>query len=223
MVKLQSRKRVTAQKIWIGDIHSGEFQKGEGWNPSYVDVDGNKISRVNLLATVVSKFISEDGNYGTITLDDGTETIRVKAFGPDVIKLKDSKIGTIARFVGKVKEYKEEIYLSPEIVRPVEDPNWILVRKLELGRPVSGEIKADDVKPSVPEEVAEEVIKEEDTSMQEKILALIQETDVGEGADMDIVIKKSELDISEAKSIIIGLLKAGDVYEPKKGKLKVLE
>jgi len=223
MVKLQSRKRVTFQKVWVKDLHEGEFVRGEGWNPSYIDVGGKRVSRINLFATVVSKFTSEDGNYGTITLDDGTETVRVKAFGPDVIKLKKSKIGDLARFIGKVKKYNDEVYLSPEIVRKVEDPNWIILHKLELGSPSSGAIQAEEVKPSVPEDVAEEVIKEEDLSVQGKVLGLIKDLDAGEGAEIEAVISKSELDISEAKSVIIGLLKSGDIYEPKKGKLKVLE
>ena len=223
MVKLQSRKRVVSQKIWIRDLHTGEFVRGEGWNPSYIENDGKKVSRVHLLATVVSKFISEDGNYGTITLDDSTETIRVKAFGPDVIKLKSSKIGEIVRFIGKAKEYNDEIYLSPEIVRHIEDPNWIILHKIELGRPEEGIPQPEDVKPTVPEEVAEEVIKEEDSSVQDKVLDIIRELNVGDGADIDLVVEKSGLDAAEAKSVIVGLLKSGDVYEPKKSKLKVLE
>ncbi|MBD3263236.1 hypothetical protein GF374_02550 [Candidatus Woesearchaeota archaeon] len=223
MVKLKSKKRIVSKKVWIKDLHSGEYTKTEGWNPNYIEINSEKISRVHLIATTVSKFISEDGNYGTITLDDGSETIRIKAFGPDVIKLKDSKIGKLVRFIGKVKEYNDEIYLSPEVIRNIEDPNWMIVHKLELGQPSTGTTDADDVKPSVPEDVAEETIKEEDLSVQNKIVNVIKEVDIGEGAELDIVIKKSGLDVSEAKSIIIGLLKSGDIYEPKKGRLKVLE
>lgn len=223
MVKLLSKKRVVSKKIWIKDLYGGEFIKGEGWNPSYIDINGKQISRVNIIATIVSKFISEDGNYGAITLDDGTETIRVKAFGPDVIKLKAVKIGDVVRFIGKIKKYEEEIYLSPEIIRALENPNWIILHKLELGVPASGIPEPEEVKPSVPEEIAEEVIKEEDLSMQNKILNLIKELDAGEGADINEIIEKSGIDIAEAKGIIVGLLKSGDIYEPKKGKLKVLE
>ena len=223
MVKLKSKKRRIAYKIWIRDLYSGKFVHGEGWEPNYIDLGERKISRVNLLATVVSKFTSEDGNYCTITLDDGTETVRVKAFGPDVIKLKDAPIGAIVRFIGRVKEYDGEIYLSPEIIRIIDDPNWLIVHKLELGQPTSGLPEPEDVKPAIPEEVAEEVIKEEDLSMQEKILSLIKELDVGSGADINEVIEKSGFEPAEAKSIIIGLLNSGDIYEPKKGRLKVLE
>jgi len=223
MVKLVSKKRIVSKKVWIKDLVRGKYVKGEGWDPNYVEIGGEKISRVHLIATVVSKFISEDGNYGTLTLDDGTETIRVKAFGPDVVKLKNPKIGDIVRFIGRVKEYEEEIYLSPEIIRRIEDPNWIIVHKLELGKPATGEPAPEEVKPTIPEEVAEEVIREEDLSVQDKILNLIRDLDLGEGAEIDEVIAKSELDVAEAKSVIVGLLKSGDIYEPKKGKLKVLE
>jgi DNA replicative helicase MCM subunit Mcm2 (Cdc46/Mcm family) len=40
---------------------------------------------------------------------------------------------------------------------------------------------------------------------------------------MTEVISKSKLEEEDAKNIIIGLLKSGDIYEPRKGKLKVLD
>lgn len=223
MVKLISRKREIAYKIWIKDIHGGQFFKKAGWEPNYVEVAGKKISRVNILATVVSKFISEDGNYGTITLDDGSETIRARTFGPDVFKIKDLKIGAIVRLIGRVKEYSGEIYISPEIVREVEDPNWIIVHKLELGQPLTGEPEPDKLKPSLPEEVAEEELKEKDQSIQAKILQIIKELDDSSGAEINEVIARSGLEVEEARAILVGLLNSGEVYEPRKGKLKILE
>ena len=37
------------------------------------------------------------------------------------------------------------------------------------------------------------------------------------------IIKNSKLDEREAKTIIVGLLKSGEIFEPKKGILKLLE
>jgi predicted transcriptional regulator len=222
LTKLKSPKRQVAHKSWICDLLNGKFVKGEGWNPSYVELSDRKVSRINLTATVVSKFTSEDGNYGAITLDDGTETIRSKAFGPDTAKFVPVKVGAIIRFVGKVKEYNGEVYLSPEIVRPLEDPNWIIVHKLELKSPASGAPAPEVMKPSISENVAEEVIKDQDQSVQINMLDIIKGLDAGEGAEIEKVIQSSKLEQEEAKNIIIGLLKSGDVYEPRKGKLKVL-
>lgn len=223
MVQLISKKRAPAQKVWIADFINGNFFAAEGWNPSYVLVNDKKISRANILATVVMKFTSEDGNYAALTLDDGTETIRSKAFGPDTVKFSNVKISSIVRFIGKIKEYNQERYLKPEIVREVSDPNWLIVHKLELGEPATSVPSPEETKPTISENVAETTLKEDDLSVQAKILNLIRTLDSGAGAELDAVIERSQIEIEEAKNIIVGLLKAGEVYEPRKGKLKVLD
>jgi len=212
-------QRQVARKVWIQDLYSGQYIKQEGWNPNYVLIGETEISRVNILSTVVGKFISEDENYGTLTLDDGTETIRVKAFGPDVNKIKKVKIGDIVRFIGKVKKYENELYLSPEVIRKITDPNWVIVQRMELGEPKIIERKEIQVS----KEVAEEVIKEEDESITKTILDYIRKNDKGEGVDVEKIIEFSKLEVEEAKNILIGLLKSGELFEPRKGKLKVLD
>ena len=220
---LKTKKRLASQKIWIRDILASNFIKGQGWDPSYIEFNNTKISRVHLIGTVVAKFLSEDGNYAAITLDDGTETIRSKAFGPDVIKIRNVHIGSLIRFVGKIKEYNAERYVSPEIARELEDPNWMILHKLELGMPAAGELTTEEIKPQMEEAAAIEIIKEEDFSVQKQLLESIKALDAGQGADMTEVISKSKLEEEDAKNIIIGLLKSGDIYEPRKGKLKVLD
>jgi len=219
MAKLKSPKRQIAYKVWISDIANGNFIKKEGWEPSYIELEDKNISRVNIIATVVGKFISEDGNYGTLTLDDGTETIRVKAFGPDVSKISEVNLGKLIRFIGKVKKYEEEIYLSPEVLRELDDPNWVIIRRLELNKPKIEKKKVE----VIPEKEAEEEIKVKDGEINAKILKIIKELDKGEGADMDEVLNKTGLDLEDAKNFLFGLLKRGEVFEPKRGKLKVLE
>ena len=255
--------RSVAYKVWVSDIFSGEYIKQEGFNPNYIVLDGKQVSRVNLIATVVGTFMSDDGNYGAITIDDGTETIRMKAFGPDVIKIKNAETGQLVRAVGKIKEYNDERYLAPDFIKEIKDPNWIIVQKLELGKPKevmikpienaiepngkptleqSAEIKTEDPKPA--SETKEETKKEtsgESTTKQSSatkeqsssepqgesegmpnFIELITKLDSGDGADMAAVITECKLSEAEAKILIIDLLKQGEIYEPRKGKLKVL-
>ncbi len=210
------RKRQTAHKVWIKDILANKYIKQEGWDPNYVEISGKQVSRVNILATAVSKFMSEDDNYGALTLDDGTETIRAKAFGPDVAKIRDVEIGQLLRLIGKLREYDNEIYLAPEAVRAEDDPNWILVRKLELSKPAEGEVKKAAEGGGIAGSDEEELPSK-------KLVELIKSEDKGEGADMAGIIEKSGMDETDAKNLIAGLLKSGDLFEPKKGKLKLLE
>ncbi|UCD03666.1 MAG: hypothetical protein JSW73_03945 [Candidatus Woesearchaeota archaeon] len=225
MAKLKSPKRQVAHKLWISDIVNSNFVKKEGWDPSYVEVGDKNVSRVNVIATVVGKFVSEDANYATINLDDGTETIRAKAFGPDVSKVMEVNVGNIIRFIGKVRKYEEEVYLSPEIARQVDDPNWVLVRKLELKEPKK--IKEEKVEKVSEEKEVVETVKEEKVEEEEDtgsdFLAIIKKLDSGQGADMEKVIEESGLDSEEAKNFLFSLLKRGEIFEPKKGKLKVLD
>ncbi len=223
MVVLKTKKRETSQKAWIVDLINGEFTAAEGWNPGNVIVAGKKVSRANILATVVARFASEDGNYASITLDDGTETIRSKAFGPDVARFASVRPGNLVRFIGKIKEYNGERYLKPEVVHHVNDPNWIIVQKLELSPPIAEPPAPEETRSSVSEQAAESAIKQEDLGVQAKILGVIRSLDSGQGAELDDVLAKSGMEAEEAKNIVVGLLKAGEVYEPRKGKLKVLD
>ena len=233
--------RSVAHKVWVSDIFSGEYIKQEGFNPNYIVLDGKQVSRVNLIATVVGTFMSDDGNYGAITIDDGTETIRMKAFGPDVIKIKNAETGQLVRAVGKIKEYNDERYLAPDFIKEIKDPNWIIVQKLELGKPKEVMIKPientiepngkptleqpTETKTDNPKPANESESKVENKPSEEgmpNFIELITKLDSGDGADMAKIITECKLSEAEAKILIIDLLKQGEIYEPRKGKLKVL-
>lgn len=197
-------QRSVAYKVWISQLHTAEFVKQQGWNPSYLKLEEKQVSRVNIISTVVGKFISDDGNYGTLTLDDGTDTVRVKAFGPDVQMIKNAKVGALVRFIGKVKEYNEERYVAPEIIKELEDPNWLIVRRLELGQPGNVAVAAPAAGKTL------------------NLIEIITKLDDGKGASIKEVIKQMGLEEADAKLQIAELLASGDIFEPTKGKLKVL-
>ncbi|MFH1420541.1 MAG: hypothetical protein ABIG30_01080, partial [Candidatus Aenigmatarchaeota archaeon] len=67
------RKRLTAIKTHISDIMTGSFKPAQGFESGYVLAhNGLKLSRVRVLATVVNRYISVDGKFSSITLDDST-------------------------------------------------------------------------------------------------------------------------------------------------------
>ena len=215
--------RSTAYRIRIADIINTQLIKQEGFNPSYIELGQNQVSRVNLISTVVGKYTSDDENYSALTLDDGTETIRVKGFGPEVLKLKNVNVGQIIRLVGKIKEYNDEKYLTCEVASTL-DPNWIIVNELELGKPVPIEKKVPVEKPSensVEQPITADSSGEENLNI--KILNLIKSEDKGDGAMMEIILSKSGLSDEAAKDVLFALLKSGEIFEPKKGILKILD
>ncbi len=143
-------QRMTARKVRVSELMNGKWVKREGMEPSFVITElGEKVSRARLLGTVFGVFLSEDGNFGSITLDDGTDTIRAKTF-KTVKPLSDLKPGDLVEVVGKVREYNQEIYIIPEIITPVTDPNMELLRRIELVK------KSGDLKSGPPEATPEE-------------------------------------------------------------------
>ncbi|MCD6274667.1 MAG: hypothetical protein J7J15_01390 [Candidatus Aenigmarchaeota archaeon] len=145
------QERIVARKIDIKTINSGNFvqierkSEEDRYIPNYIEVNGMKISRVRVLATVIDKFVSEDGNYATLTLDDTTDTIRCKIFMNsnfsdnisrqnliDLETLENIEKGDLIDVIGKIREYNEERYIQPEIIVKIEDPNFEVLRKLEI-------------------------------------------------------------------------------------------
>jgi RPA family protein len=204
-------RRLTAYKLNIKDIVDSVFHKS-GDRPDYVNLQDLKVSRVNLMGVMVHKFISDDGNYAAITLDDSTETIRCKLFASDskeiIEKLRDIKEGELLDIVGRVREYNEEVYISPETLIIVDDPNSEIVRKLDITR-LKGKI--DDLKKAEQEEP--EPTPEEESPSEDKLLELI---DKGVKSFNDLM-KESGFSEDVCKEGLSTLLSRGDIYEPKKG------
>jgi len=204
-------ERMTAIKVKISDLMSGEWVKKEGMEPSFVVTkNGEKVSRARIMATVVSKFISEDGNFGSITLDDGTDTIRAKCF-KDLKVLQTVETGNLVDIIGKVREYNEEIYILPEIIKKVEDPNMELLRKLEIMH----KIKHLGKQPETPAKTVPETAKEE---LRKTVLDIISSAQ--DGIEYTKLIEQSGAPEAEVEKVINDLLAEGICYEPTPGKIR---
>ncbi len=136
------QERQVAHKMDIKTANMGKYvqidrtSEEDKYTPNYVEMeDGKQISRVRIMATVLDKYVSEDGNYASLTLDDTTDTIRCKIFKElDIIETIEK--GDLVDLVGKIKEYNEERYIQPEIMVRIENPNFEILRTLELKKNV---------------------------------------------------------------------------------------
>jgi RPA family protein len=242
---MEDKKRLTARKSRIVDIVSGNFFPGskEDMKSSYVITPfGQKISRINLVATVIDKFLSEDGNYSSITVDDGTEAIRVKAFKEDVEMMKNIEPGNLILAIGKVKAYNNEVYVNGEIVRKVE-PNFETLRKVEILKELAGQKKNVDEIKKLIDQMSEEELKEyvqnkfgmdeetlqvvrenlnvvKEIDYKPKILELIESLDEGSGVEISKILEISNLPENVIENAINELMGSGFLYEPKVGVLK---
>ena len=123
-------KRNIAYKLRVGYILKGKpIIENERF--SFLDLDGKKVVRINLVGSIVDKYESEEKNYIFLTIDDGSGQIKIKAFGEDSEKLKNVSHGQTIIIIGLLRYFNNEIYISPEIVRE-QDPKYLLVRKLEV-------------------------------------------------------------------------------------------
>jgi hypothetical protein len=195
----------------------GRYVKEEGWQPNYVITNsGLKISRANLIATVVSVEPGIPNN--SVLIDDGTGTLSLRSFENNP-QLNQVQLGEIINIIGRPRGFQEEKYLVPEIMRKITNEGWVRLRQkeLDMGK-VNGEPQA------LP---GEEVIGDESQAGPvlnnpfQKIYQLIKELDKGEGADIDELVKESGL--HNAEEIIRDLLKEGEIFEIRGGRLKVLE
>jgi len=198
-------ERQTAKKVRISSLNEGEWVKKEGMEPSFiVTPQGEKVARARILGTVMGKFVSEDESFASATLDDGSDTIRAKTF-KTVKPLDTVAVGDLVDVIGKVREWNGEIYIIPEVVYKVENPNIELLRRLEIA-----------AKPQEAETGEIHVDQTED--LRKELLQIIESS--AEGISYDSLIQKSGRKEQEVEKIINDLLAEGVCYEPTPGKIK---
>ncbi len=236
-------RRLTAKKVSISEVMKGKYVKKTGFESSYVLSNlARRLSRVRILGLVVDKFTSSDGKYATLTLDDSSDTIRCKSFVN--VKIFDKlKAGDLVDVIGKIREYNEEIYVMPEIVRKITDSNFETLRTLELEKinrdqkkkmikieELKKNLSGDDLKKTAKEFMSDEDIEpilelenngqEKTTNVRTTLLKIIRSSE--EGIDYKELIQKSGLSEVKVDQTVQELLEDGTCYEPKPGKIKKL-
>ena len=197
-------KRHIAYKLKIGDILSGNHII-DGEKLRFVEVNGKNVARVNLIANVVDKYIQDDEKkFASITLDDASGQIKLKTFGDDIEKLKTFEQGDTVLAIGMVREWNNEVYLTPEILKK-KQPEYLLLRKLEI----------DAEKPK-------EIDRKEITELKDKLLNIIKREEINGGADIKALISELQAKQDLVNQEIRKLLEEGTIYEPRPGKVRYL-
>lgn len=142
------KQRDTAIKVPIAELVAGvEIDDPQGRRAFQTKL--GLLWRVRVLGIVLNKYSSEkEGKkpYTSLTLDDGTGEIRIKAWGPDATRLAQFERGVALDIIGRVRSSEEETYITSELEILVVDPTWELIRRLELVK----QYKDQGVKPAVP-------------------------------------------------------------------------
>ncbi|MBT4135599.1 hypothetical protein HOD75_03035 [archaeon] len=205
------RKRETAHKLRIGDLLKGNQvyeEDSEKKRLRFIEIGDKQVLRINLIANVIDKYISEgERKFGSITLDDGSGQIRARAFAEDLEKFNDITQGDTLLVIGLLRAYNEEIYIIPEILKK-QDPKYLLVRKLEIEK-------------SFPKPLTTEK-KEEIKSLRDELMNIIKESESQEGIDKEEIILKLKSEPDLINQEINKLLEEGIVYEPRPGRVRYL-
>jgi len=215
---VKNQKRSIAYKVMIKDLLKGSYVKEEGWNPNYIVMgDGKQVSRVNVVGVIVDKPTGSDLSYQNIRIDDGSGNISLRSFENNKI-IEGLNVGDSILIIGRPREFNNERYVVPEIIRVIENKDWLELRKLELVEDI-GKVEKIDSKKKEDLEVYD--VKEEDVGNEDDIISLIKKLDKGEGVDFSEMIEQSKNENTER--IINNLIKMGELFEIRPGRIKVLE
>ncbi len=199
----ETKKRNTAYKLRVGDILKSKPVMADG-KFLFLELGEKKISRVNLIANVVDKYVSDgDKKYAALTLDDASGQIKLKSFGDEIAIIKDKTQGDTVQVIGTVREYNSELYVLPEIVKKI-DAQWLLVRKLEI----------QDSRKDIP--------INKNAPVRDIVLDKIKTAEAQDGIDTDKLILDIEASPDMIKAEIKRLLEDGLIYEPRPGRLRYL-
>jgi len=197
-------KRHIAHKFRIGKILSGKPIL-ENDRLRFIEIENKTIIRVNLIANVIDKFVQEgEKKYASVTLDDATGQIRLKAFGDEISKFSALNQGDTIQVIGLLRYWNNEVYITPEIIKK-KDPAFLLVRKLEL--------EAEEPKSLEKDKLIE---------LKDKIIYMIKEAEKDNGIEVEKIILELKENSSIINQEIKKLLEDGLVYEPRPGKLRYL-
>lgn len=206
------KKRETAYKQRIIDLQRGNqiFENFEGNQRfKFLELGSKQIIRVNLIANVIDKYISDgERRFASITVDDGSGQIRVRVFGEDFHKFDNLSQGDTVVIIGVLRSFNNELYVLPEIIRKM-DPRYLLIRKLEIEKSFQ----------SHPPPAKKEEIK----VLRDEVINLIKSAEQREGIDKEEII----LTLKSTQPQIISqeiqkLLDEGVIYEPRPGRVRYL-
>ncbi len=240
--------RSTAYKLKIEDLVRGEYTRSpEGTEPSYLLTPwGQHVAHARVMGTVIDKFVRDDQGYATLRIDDGSETISLRAWREGVPELDRFDVGDLVDVLGRVREFEGEIYLTPELILKVENPNWELVRELEIidsrrealssgVRPKRISVEkagpsqldidlprpAKTTEPAAEEAEEEPPLPEVPDEIKKRVILAIEKLDKGGGATPVEVAIELNLPQPQVEDALRIIFVEGDVFEPTAGRFKL--
>ncbi len=200
--------RQTSYECWIKNLKEGEFVRTKGWESSYVKTCYGNISRASIIGVIVEK------KENILTIDDGTEKIELRVFEEGNSIINSREIGELVMAIGRPREFNNNIYMVPEIIKEIKDKKWIEYRKKKLDSKKKVAFEKNRMK------VEKMTVPEGKIDFHKKIIEIITRLDEGKGAPVNKIIEMIESE--ETELYLEDLLKEGEIYEVSPGRLKLL-
>ncbi|HDI85895.1 MAG TPA: ArsR family transcriptional regulator, partial [Candidatus Korarchaeota archaeon] len=163
------------------------------------------VAKVRIMGVVIEGYIREDGEHARLILEDGTGSISVRAWREGVSLLLDPSTrtlyprGTVLDVLGRPREWRGEVYVSPIIVKRVDDPASIFLRTLELLR----------------KDLVFKIIPDRPRTPREEILKILSS---GGPRDPAYLSERLGLDVGEVEEILSALEEEGLIRREQNGK-----
>ncbi len=189
---------------------------------------GQTIEHARVLATVISK--EQQGAFSMLVIDDCTDTIPAKCIEPCSLS-----VGDLADFFALLKENEGDKYLLVEFARKLTDPNFEILRKLELAQIERG-ARAKGIssgarpqapiqsKPASEAKTQAAVVApapSQERELKKVLIGLIDGSDAGMPYE-SILTAKLGFNEQQIENAVKDLLNRGEIYEPKIGIYKRL-
>lgn len=201
-------KRHIAFKLRIGDILMGNpILDGDRF--LFLELGNKKISRTNVIGNIVDKYESEgEKKFLSLTLDDGSGQVKLRAFAEDVERFKNITQGQTVLVIGVLRSFNNELYILPEIIRE-QDPKYLLMRKLEVEKN-----KNQTVAPIPQGEIR---------AVKDNILEKIKNSEEEGGIDTEkLILSLTDVSPEIINQEIKKLLEEGMIFEPRPGRVRYL-
>ncbi len=129
-----------AHKVWIEELAEGRFEDISINQVRYFRLPWGSVSKVRVMGLVINSWMNDDGTFAWIEIHDGSGSIQVKAWEEDIDRITDPntgkllKTGSLVDVIGRIRSWRDTLYLYPVLVIRVRDPNAIFLRELEILR-----------------------------------------------------------------------------------------
>ncbi|GEM_PF-746990 len=129
-----------AHKVWIEELREGRFEDISINQVRYFRLSWGSVSKVRVMGLVINSWMNDDGTFAWIEVHDGSGSIQVKAWEEDIDRITDPDTGkllgtgSLVDVIGRIRSWRDTLYLYPILVIKIKDPNAIFLRELEVLR-----------------------------------------------------------------------------------------